>query len=232
MANPVYIEIVEDIKKKVTNAVLKPGDTVPSEMALCKEYGVSRMTVRKGLAILANEGYIYSVPGKGSYVQKPEINKYTLDFDEMNNPINSVDNARLLEVSIIMPDDKLADELQTTRSKHVIMIRRLFYTDGIPVAYDVKYLLYSKGMPIVEKEIEQATFQEMVSNSTSIFALKKNISISAQIPNEETKRYLNIYDELALLVVEQKLYNHENKPIGVSVTSYRGDYIKLQGRSD
>lgn len=232
MADPVYIKIVEDIKKKVNSAELKPGDTVPPETALCKEYGVSRMTVRKGLAILASEGYIFSVPGKGSYVQKPEVNRYTLQYDEMNNLINSVDKARLLEVTIIMPDEKLADELQTTRNKHVIMIRRLFYTDGIPVAYDVKYLLYSKGMPIVEKEIEQATFQEMVSNRMPIFALKKRISISAQIPNEEIKRYLNIYDELALLVVEQKLYNNENKPIGIGVTSYRGDYIKLQGSSD
>lgn len=232
MGDPVYIKIVEDIKKKVNSAELKPGDTVPPETALCKEYGVSRMTVRKGLAILSSEGYIYSVPGKGSYVQKPEVNKYTLYYDEMNNPINSVDKARLLEVTIIMPDEKLADELQITRNKHVIMIRRLFYTDGSPVAYDVKYLLYSKGMPIIEKEIEQATFQEMVANSLPIFALKKKISISAEIPNEDIKRHLNIYDDLALLVVKLKLYNNENKPIGIGFTSYRGDYIKLQGSSD
>ena len=232
MSDPVYIQIVEDIKKKVNGAELKPGDTVPPETALCKEYGVSRMTVRKGLAILAREGYIFSVPGKGSYVRKPEVNKYTLYYDEMNNAINSVDKARLLEVSIIMPDEKLADELKITRNKHVIMIRRLFYTDGSPVAYDVKYLLYNKGMPIVEEEIEKATFQEMVSSNIPIFALKKRLNISAQIPNEEIKRYLNIYDELALLVVEQKLYNNENKPIGIGITSYRGDYIKLQGSSD
>jgi len=232
MANPVYIKIVEDIKQKVNSAELKPGDTVPPETALCREYGVSRMTVRKGLAILANEGYIFSVPGKGSYVKKPEVNKYTLFYDEMNNLINSVDKARLLEVTIIMPDEKLADELQTTRNKHVIMIRRLFYTDGVPVAYDIKYLLYNKGMPVVEKEIEQATFQEMVSGSMPIFALKKRISISAQVPSEEIKRYLNIGDELALLVVEQKLYNNENKPIGIGLTYYRGDYIKLQGNSE
>ncbi|KGK91316.1 GntR family transcriptional regulator [Desulfosporosinus sp. HMP52] len=232
MGDPVYIKIVEDIKKKVNSAELKPGDTVPPEAALCKEYGVSRMTVRKGLAILSSEGYIYSVPGKGSYVQKPEVNKYTLYYDEMNNPINSVDKAKLLEVTIIMPDEKLADELQITRNKHVIMIRRLFYTDGSPVAYDVKYLLYNKGMPIVEKEIEQATFQEMVANSLPIFAIKKKISISAEIPNEDIKRFLNIYDDLALLVVKLKLYNNENKPIGIGFTSYRGDYIKLQGSSD
>ena len=232
MSDPVYIQIVEDIKKKVNSAELKPGDTVPPETALCKEYGVSRMTVRKGLAILASEGYIFSVPGKGSYVRKPEVNKYTLYYDEMNNAINRVDKARLLEVTIIMPDEKLADELKITRNKHVIMIRRLFYTDGSPVAYDVKYLLYNKGMPIVEEEIEKATFQEMVSNNMPVFALKKRLNISAQIPNEEIKRYLNIYDELALLVVEQKLYNNENKPIGIGITSYRGDYIKLHGSSD
>jgi len=232
MINPMYLTIVEDIKQKINSGQLKPSDAVPSESALCKEYGASRMTVRKGLAILANDGYIYSIPGKGSFVQKPEMNKYTIYYNEMNNSINTVDQSRLLEVNIIMPDEKLAGELQTTINKNVIVIRRLFYTEGKPVAYDLKYLLYSKGMPIVEKEIEQATFPEMVSGSMSSFSLKKELSISAQMPDEEIKKYLNIYDELALLVVEQKIFNEESKPIGFCVTYFRGDYIKLKGNSE
>jgi GntR family transcriptional regulator len=231
MISPVYLKIVEDIKNKINSNELKPGDTVSSETALCKEYGSSRMTVRKGLAILANEGYIYSIPGKGNFVQKPELNKYTIYYDEMNNAINSVDKAKLLEVNIIMPDEKLADDLQITRNKNVIIIRRLFYTDGAPVAYDVKYLLYQKGMPLVEEEIEYATFPEMLSTRVSHFALKKELIIHAMIPGEDIKRYLNIYDELALLVVEQKLYSSENKPVGLGITYFRGDYIKLQGTS-
>lgn len=229
MLSPVYIKIVQDIKKKINSAELKPGDIISSETALGKEYGASRMTVRKGLAILVSEGYIYSIPGKGNFVQKPEHDKYTIYYDEMNNSINSVDRTKLLEVNIIMPDEKLAGELQTTKNKNVIMIRRLFYTDGAPVAYDIKYLLYHKGMPIVEKEIEHATFPEMISNTMPIFALKKELTIYAQIPDETIKRYLNIYDELALLVVEQKLYNNENKPMGLGITYFRSDYIKLQG---
>lgn len=231
MINPVYITIVEDLKKKIIGGLFKPGDAIDSETTLCKEYGASRMTVRKGLAILANEGYIYSIPGKGNFVKKPELNKYTIYYDEMHNSINSVDKSKLLEVNIIMPDEKLASALQTTRNKNVIMIRRLFYTDGYPVAYDVKYLLYHKGMPIVEKEIEHVTFPEMFSKSIPLFALQKEIMIYAQIPDEDIKRSLNIYDELALLVVEQKLYNIENKPMGLGITYFRGDYIKLQGIS-
>lgn len=231
MVSPVYMRIVEDIKKKIKSAELKPGDTVPSEKALCDEYGASRMTVRKGLAVLANEGYIYSIPGKGNFVRKPELNKYTIYYNEMKNSINSVDKTKLLEVNIIMPDEKLANDLQITKNKNVIMIRRLFYTDGAPVAYDIKYLLYQKGMPIVEKEIEHATFPEMFSQKVPPFALKKELIIYATTPGEDVKRYLNIYDELALLVVEQKFYNTENKPIGLGITYYRGDYIKLQGIS-
>jgi len=53
MINPVYITIVEDLKKKIIGGELKPGDAIDSETTLCKEYGASRMTVRKGLAILA-----------------------------------------------------------------------------------------------------------------------------------------------------------------------------------
>ncbi|MDQ7092044.1 GntR family transcriptional regulator [Desulfosporosinus sp. PR] len=232
MINPMYLTIVEDIKQKISSGQLKPSDAVPSENALCKEYGASRMTVRKGLAILANDGYIYSIPGKGSFVRKPELNKYTIYYDEMNNSINTVDQSRLLEVNIIMPDEKLAGELQTTINKNVIVIRRLFYTEGKPVAYDIKYLLYSKGMPIVEKELEQATFPEMVSGSMSAFSLKKELAIYAQMPDKEVKQYLNIYDELALLVVEQRIYNEEKKPIGFCMTYFRGDYIKLKGSSD
>nr|WP_231848351.1 UTRA domain-containing protein [Tepidanaerobacter acetatoxydans] len=145
----------------------------------------------------------------------------------MNNFINSVDRTKLLEVNIIMPTYKLINELKITKNKKVILIRRLFYTDGEPVAYDVKYLPYYKGMPIVEKEIRYATFPEMVSKNTSLFAIKKELIISAQVPDEEIRKYLNIYNEVPLMVVEQKLYDIDNKPMGLGITYFRSDYCKL-----
>ncbi|NLZ38956.1 MAG: GntR family transcriptional regulator [Firmicutes bacterium] len=231
MVVPIYTQIVETIRKKIDSGELKPGDAIDSENTLCKEFGVSRMTVRKGLAILAQEGYIYSIPGKGNFVKKPDLTKYTLYYDEMTNSINIVDKTRLLEVNIIMPDEKLADDLQISRRKNVISIKRLFYTDGDPVAFDIKYLLYYRGMPIVEKEIKEATFSEMIAKTTAAFAIKKELMIYAEVPSEEIKYYLNIYNELPVLVVEQKLLSKENKPMGLGITYYRGDYIKLYGTS-
>jgi GntR family transcriptional regulator len=231
MKNSIYCKIADDIRDKIINGKLKTGDDLPSETALCNEYSTSRMTVRKGLAILSNEGYIYSIPGKGYFVQKPNYNKYTIFYSERNNLINDVDRIKLLSVDVVLPDDKLATNLRISKNRKIIRIRRLFYTQGDPMAYDLKYLIYQKGVPIIENEIENATFPEMMSNRASLYSLNKEIVMYAKMPGEEIKELLKMCDEVALFVVEQKLNDVKDKPIGFGITYFRGDYIKLHGVS-
>ena len=232
MNNPLYLKIVKDIKEKIRKGILKTGDIIASETNLCKEYGASRMTVRKGLAILAHEGYIFSIPGKGNFIQAPNNNEYVIHFDEMKNPINCVDRTKLISVNIIKPNDKLIDSLQITQNKKIITIERVFYTDAEPIAYDVKYLVYQKGMPLVETELENATFPEIIYKDRPSYLAKKEITFYARTPDEMLRKCLNIPNDFALLVVEQKFNDHEDKPIGLGITSYRGDYIKLCGKNN
>jgi len=227
MALPVYLKIIEDIKEDIKTGKLKPGDLIPSENTLCDKYNVSRMTVRKGLAILVNEGYIYSIPGKGSFVKEPDSEKYILHYSEMSNLINNIESTRLIEVKIILPTPKLMDTLHIAANRKIILIKRLFYSNSEKVAYDEKYIIYLKGMPIVEKEIKYATFPEIVAKHTSPFAIKKELTISAQLPDEEIMKHLSLYNTVPLMVVEQKLFNSQNKAIGLGITYFRGDYCKL-----
>lgn len=231
MKNSIYCKIADDIRDKIIGGELKPGDDLPSEMTLCNEYNTSRMTVRKGLSILSNNSYIYSIPGKGYFVQKPNCNKYTIFYNERNNLINDVDRIKLLSVDVVLPDDKLATNLCISKNRKIIRIRRLFYTQGYAMAYDLKYLIYQRGVPIIENELENATFPEMMSNRTSLYSLNKEIVFYAKMPGEEIKELLKMCDEVALFVVEQKLYDTKDKPIGFGITYFRGDYIKLHGIS-
>lgn len=229
MTKPVYLQLVESIKNKVHSGDLKPGDAIDSEHTLSKEFGVSRMTVRKGLIMLANQGYIYSVPGKGSYVRKPDYTRFVISYDEMSCVINEADKSELHDVKIIVPDEKLAGSLQISRNKKVILAKRIYYNNGVPIAYDLKYMLYHEGLPVVESEIMNATFPDMVAKGTSPFAIKKELVICAQAPAEEIKLLLGINEDTAVLVVQQKLLNTENKPIGLGITYFRSDYIRLRG---
>ncbi len=231
MELPIYLRIVEDIKDKIKKGSLKPGDPIPSENSLSETYKASRMTVRKGLAILVSDGYIISIPGKGSFVNEPDSEKYILHYNEMSNLIGTIDSTKLLEVNIILPSPHLMSALNISSNRKIILIRRLFYSNHEPVAFDEKYLIYYKGMPIVEKEIKYGTFPEMISKYTSLFSLKKELTISAQLADEEISKNLNLYNTVPLLVIEQKLFDQENKPIGLSVTYYRGDNCKLFANS-
>ena len=72
MANPdsqesKYWKLMSELKQKIIDGTYQAGDKMSSENELAAFYQVSRYTVRKALAILEHEGYIYAVHGKGTF---------------------------------------------------------------------------------------------------------------------------------------------------------------------
>src|SRR5689334_22049751 len=67
---PEYQRIAGDLRAAIVSGTLEPGAALPSEAALAAEYGVNRSTAREALAVLAGEGLIESVHGKGRFVRR------------------------------------------------------------------------------------------------------------------------------------------------------------------
>ncbi|ACT03649.1 GntR family transcriptional regulator [Paenibacillus sp. JDR-2] len=67
-SKPMYERIFEALREDIIEKKYIPGDRVPSEKELGDEYNVSRITSKKALELLANEGYIIRQPGRGSFV--------------------------------------------------------------------------------------------------------------------------------------------------------------------
>ncbi|WP_187355296.1 GntR family transcriptional regulator [Paenibacillus tengchongensis] len=65
---PMYEMIFQTLKERITRNEYKVGDRVPSEQELCTEFGVSRITSKKALKLLADEQLIIRQPGRGSFV--------------------------------------------------------------------------------------------------------------------------------------------------------------------
>lgn len=68
----VYLQIVEDVKRKIALGFLKPGDRLPSCRDLAAEMGINPNTVQHSYSTLEKEGFIYTQPKKGVYVAQPE----------------------------------------------------------------------------------------------------------------------------------------------------------------
>lgn len=87
--DPIYIQIVSQIKKLVLDGKLKPGDNIPAMRTLAKDLNVSVITVQKAYEILRDEGFLNTVVGKGTFVEKPEI--HDLKINQKENLITKID---------------------------------------------------------------------------------------------------------------------------------------------
>lgn len=67
---PKYYQLMTDLNEKVTKGEIRPGDKLPSENELSAAYQISRQTVRKALAVLDSEGYIYAEHGRGTFCRE------------------------------------------------------------------------------------------------------------------------------------------------------------------
>lgn len=69
---PLYELIAREIAERIERRELKPNRPIPSEKSLMQQYGVAKVTVRLAVGSLRDQGYVFTVPHRGSYVRAPE----------------------------------------------------------------------------------------------------------------------------------------------------------------
>jgi GntR family transcriptional regulator of arabinose operon len=67
---PLYMQIQQHFKDLITQGQLQENDKIPSEKELMEQFDVSRITVANALVQLAKEGWIYRIPGRGTFVSE------------------------------------------------------------------------------------------------------------------------------------------------------------------
>jgi GntR family transcriptional regulator len=65
---PLYQQIAAILRGQIERGEIAPGRPVPSETQLMQRYEVARLTARKAVRVLADEGLVEVVPGRGAYV--------------------------------------------------------------------------------------------------------------------------------------------------------------------
>jgi multiple sugar transport system substrate-binding protein len=65
---PIYYQLKEMIKKKIETGEYKPGDRLPTELELCRQYDISRTPVRQALSELHYQGVLFRKPGLGTFI--------------------------------------------------------------------------------------------------------------------------------------------------------------------
>lgn len=227
MEIPAYFKIANELRKRIFDGELNPGDLLPSENDLAAMFDSSRITTRKSLSILENEGLVYALHGKGYYVQTPEHNKYTMYFKDYDDDLD----IKIQYITVIPTSDELIKSLSLKTGQRIILIRRILLKEDKPIACDEKYIPYHKGAPFVETEIKYAEFPDIVAAKTSPFAFRTEMEVGAEAAKGEIAELLVCPPEEPLLVVYRYIIDINGTRVGFEKTFILKEYGRLKAHS-
>ena len=88
---PIYEQIKEEIKNKIISNELKTGELLPSIRNLAKDLRISVITTKNAYEELEKEGYVETIPGKGTYVATR--NKELIKEEQLKKIESSIETA-------------------------------------------------------------------------------------------------------------------------------------------
>lgn len=133
---PMYRQIADALREKISAGELKPGDALPTESSLQEAFNVSRVTVRQALKLLTEEQIVESIQGSGTYVKEERVNYdiYQLTgFYEKLADRNLDTHSEVSIFEVLKADAKLAEKLNLSHDDKVWHVKRVRFIKQKPV---------------------------------------------------------------------------------------------------
>ena len=206
-------------------------EQLPSEKALGEQFGVSRITVRRALQTLENEGLIYRRQGLGSFVAEPPIRQGLVrltDFDQDMTRAGLRASSRVLhhETEALQPD--VAAKLSLDMGTAAVRLDRVRLGDGLPVAFDRTWLPLFYGQLLEGHDLAETTIYRILETEYGIPILGGRYRIEAANAPSDVAAVLEVPERRALLVVNRLSYTIAERPVYFQKRYYRSDRVAYE----
>jgi len=195
---PLYYQLKEVLKQQIHAGHLAPHTAIPSEPELVAQYHVSRATVRQALTELVHEGLLYRQHGRGTFVCEPRVQQHTLSeltsFSEELRRRGKRPGGMLFVSELVRGSQTVREQLRLTDEEQVIRLERLRTANDEPIAYEVDYLPYPRGVGVYQRAKETA--------EGSLYNLMASEGLSPTIAEHTFKGDLPTAREAELLRIE------------------------------
>lgn len=225
-----YIDLSEKIHHYIQNKLSK-GEFLLSERKLAVKYDVSRTTVRLALQRLDKLGVIMNVPAKGWLVTGFDEGSFNLkgmvSFSENMLALGKVPSDRIIESEHSVQDPQIMKKFEADQESFIKFVR-LRLADDTPLLLETTYLPESIFGGFEAARLQTESMYDLFRDEYSQVISHSVEEISAEIINKEEAELLDLPKETAILLVEQKTYNNQNKIIEYTISKFRSDKFKYK----
>lgn len=221
---PRYLQLQRRFEKAIKERALPPGTPLPPEREIAAITGLSRVTVRKAVAPLVQQGLIVQKRGSGTVVATPlerveqPLSRLTSFTEDMNRR-GMTTEAKWLARGVFMPSPEEIMTLGLGADQSVSRLERLRFAGGMPMVIE-RAALPSDILPdpfLVGRSLYDTL------DSLGVKPVKAIQRISAANMKATDAKFLQVEEGLASLQIVRISYLPSGRAVELTKSVYRGD---------
>ena len=223
-----YEQIAQDIYNDIANGKYEPGSQLALEKEMCAQYGVSRITVKRAVDELVKQGLVVKRRGSGTFVkglQEEDVENVGMcgQFGGFSNTHRGRRvSTDVKKFEIVHPSAEAAEKLKISTDDFVYDIVRVRYLEGMPE--NVEYTqMPIEVIPGIKQEVLRNSIYNYIEGTLKLQIQSAHRVISADMPTEAEKKYLQIDGVLPVLQVAQVAFLSDGRPFEYSRSRHRAD---------
>ena len=225
-----YRRVKDHITRSIDSGELKPGDRVPSELALVEQFGISRMTVNRALRELADEGSVTRLSGVGTFVAPKKVQSGLLRIESIADEIKARGEHYSFEMIALDKknagmDVALALDLRVGATFFHSVCRHM--ADGVPAQIEDRYVSARLAPGYMDQPFTSVSPGEYLYATVPLTEIEH--VVEAVMPSESERELLDVRVGEPCLVVLRRTWSN-GVPATYSRLVHPGSRYRLGSR--
>ena len=213
---PLYTQLKQRLVAAINEGQFKEGGLLPTEAQLCEMFNVSRITVRRAVSELQDEGILEKRHGKGTFVtvQRLETSLMTLDgFSETYSAQGVRHHSQILEIREGQADARAAKALQLEIGSQLLLVRRLITTRKGPLTLDESQFPSSLFPGLTAKLKDNISIYGLLRAEYEKSPVHVRRTISVRLAGQAERQVLACNPGEPLFDMEKVIYDRDHVPL-------------------
>ncbi|MDR6507961.1 GntR family transcriptional regulator [Arthrobacter oryzae] len=214
-------------------STLRPGDALLGERQLEEQFGVSRITVRRAISDLVQDGALVRIKGKGTFVSHGLV-RSTLHLASFNEDMRAAGfepSTRVITAAEEVPPAAAAEHLGFAPGQAAYQVRRLRLANGAPVSVDESWLPPRLLPDLLAEDLTGSLYRVLSASGHPVQHVEQTVEAAAA--PEETAALLDIEPGAPVLLFRRRSFtgtDDPGTPIEYSISTYRSDRYQVSMR--
>ncbi|WP_329361335.1 GntR family transcriptional regulator [Streptomyces sp. NBC_00669] len=227
---PLWMQAKEALENRIAVGEVKPGSRLPPERELCRMLGISRVTLRKALTALVEEGVLRAAQGRGWYVSAAERKEWpnTLEsFSETARRMGLLATSQVLRRETGPASFDEAEAFQIAPGTPLYRLERVRMLDGVPIAVDHSLVPTDVAAGFDTVDFTVRSLYDTIADAGFELA-QADTTIEARPADAALAGHLAIAAGTPVLDMRQIVRDRAQRPLLSSSIRYAGDRYRLR----